>query len=924
MNTFTFNPRLFFINISLSLLLTFTFTFAFCLLEGYTKSLIVLVIMTLLMTKIVWFKKMTEHQRIVEALHHSEARYQAIIQNQSELICRFLPDTTLTFVNQAYCRHFGQTPEQLLGQKFLTLVSPHLHEITLAGIQQLIDNPKAAQTIIHEHSSAAADGSVTWQQWINSAILNDHGQIIEFQSVGRDITIRKQVEVALQRSQQQYQQLYEHLRDGLITINLQGLIMEFNPAFQQLIGYTTAEIYHLDCQKITPVQWHQMEQRIIQEQVLVRGYSDLYEKECMRKEGRIFPVEVQMYLITDTSGVATGIWAFIRDITERKWAQERLRLAGHYNRSLIEASLDPLMIITPEGKISDLNMATETITGYPRRELIGRNFANYFTEPVKAKAAHQQAYNQGKVRDYELEIRHKNDCTTPVLYNASVYRDETVAIIGVFTTMRDITQQKQAEQELRAAKEAAEVANRAKSSFLANMSHELRTPLNGVLGYAQILERDKTLTAKQREGINIIRRSGDYLLSLINEILDLSKIEAGRFELYLGDFHLGDFLKNINELFQLRARQKNIAYIYQPLSVLPEGLHGDEKRLRQILINLLSNAVKFTEHGEVSFKVSYRNERMLFQVEDTGIGIPLVDQEKIFQPFFQISDSHSSFQAEGTGLGLAITKKLVDLMGGQLQIESVPGLGSVFWVLLHLPVSKIIDSNYFYITSFITGFEGPPRKILVIDDKVENRLVIVDLLAPLGFQLYQASNAKGGLELAINIRPDLILIDLVMPVMDGFELVKQLRQVIEFKDTPMVAVSASVFAHHQQQSLAVGCNSFLAKPIHADILFDLLEKHLALRWIYELPPTVKPPSGAIETTMTALKNPPEQVLIGPTPEQAAILHELAFTDELSTVVNQAEQLAQTNPQLAPFVETVQTLAKEFKEEQLCQLLETYM
>lgn len=496
---------------------------------------------------------------------------------------------------------------------------------------------------------------------------------------------------------------------------------------------------------------------------------------------------------------------------------------------------------------------------------------------------------------------------------------EAGQIIGILGVSEDVTQRRLAEIALQQAKEAAEVANQAKSAFLANMSHELRTPLNGVLGFAQVLERDPNLNQKQLEHVSVIRRCGDYLLTLINDILDLSKIEAGRVELYPTDFHFGEFLQGVVELFHMRAEQKGISFHYEALSHLPQGVRADEKRLRQVLINLLGNAVKFTEQGGVTLKIGYDQGGMRFQVEDTGIGIAEEDLSKIFSPFQQVGDAR--YHAEGTGLGLAISKRLVEMMGGELHVESKLGKGSSFWIRLELPdVSQLLQIKTVENPKII-GFEQSSRSLLLIDDKWENRAILVNLLTPLGFTVTEACNGAEGVEIAKQMHPDLIITDLVMPVMDGFEAVRRIRQYPELQNTAIIAASASVFDYHQQESRDAGCNDFIAKPIRLDLLLEKIRELLQLTWIYEQAGNAATPENA----MLIAPAVDVSVKVHCSPVQATELYELARSGDIEELWGHLELFIQNSEGATQvWAKQLLQLSKAFKVDEVATLLEPYM
>jgi signal transduction histidine kinase/DNA-binding response OmpR family regulator len=508
---------------------------------------------------------------------------------------------------------------------------------------------------------------------------------------------------------------------------------------------------------------------------------------------------------------------------------------------------------------------------------------------------------------------------------------------------------KQAQEELQRAKDAAltakneaeeavriaDAANRAKSEFLANISHELRTPLNAVLGYTQILRHDQELNERQRNGIDIIHRSSEHLLLMINDILDLSKIEAHKMELLTSEFHLVNFLQSIVEITQIRARQRKIAFLHEVQSGLPEYVKGDEKRLRQVLLNLLSNAVKFTEKGRVTLRVksiekcrlriedsedpksqiSNLKSQIRFEVEDTGIGIPEHQVAHIFLPFHQLN--HPLIHMEGTGLGLAISTRLVQAMGGTLQVSSTPEKGSLFWFDLPLPQAVKPEQNILKARMQerrVIGFTGKSPKILIVDDEELNRELLVDILVPLGFEVAEAVDGQEALEKTRSFAPDLILLDLVMTGMDGFQVVERIRQHPDWQHIQIIAVSASAFQHTRDRSLETGCNDFIAKPLRMKDLLEKLHQLLPIEWVYEARP---------DDVVEALKSQSEK-LIMPPENTLRDLRDLAMKGHLRKILDYLEEMEQQTPQWEQFIENMRTFAKNFHMDQMCQFLEQYL
>ncbi len=403
--------------------------------------------------------------------------------------------------------------------------------------------------------------------------------------------------------------------------------------------------------------------------------------------------------------------------------------------------------------------------------------------------------------------------------------------------LREQNQQLQQEvQERRKAEATATAVSQAKSQFVANMSHELRTPLNAILGFTQIMNRDRFLSSEQRENLRIINRSGEHLMELINDVLDLSKIEAGIISLNETSFDLYFLIDNLEETFQYKAEQKNLRLIFSIAADVPQYITTDQKKLRGCLINLLGNAIKFTDYGSVTLRVkTYPNQSLLFEVEDTGPGIANDEVNQLFEAFVQTEVGIKS--SEGTGLGLAITQKFVQLMGGAITTSSVFGEGSIFKFNINIATadaSDIITKS----TRRVIGLESQSTyKILVVDDIAENRLLLVKLLQPIGFELNVAENGIQAIELWESWQPHLIYMDTRMPVKDGVEATREIRaresQLDVNTRTAIIALTASAFETRRAEILAAGCNDFIRKPFQEEVIFEKIAEYLGVRYVYE-------------------------------------------------------------------------------------------
>ena len=442
-----------------------------------------------------------------------------------------------------------------------------------------------------------------------------------------------------------------------------------------------------------------------------------------------------------------------------------------------------------------------------------------------------------------------------------------------------------AEEKLHTAKNEAETANKAKSTFLANMSHEIRTPMNAILGYAQILHRNTDLNVPQQKNIKNILESGGHLLHIINDILDISKIEAGKMELQTVDFNLNQTIRTIAAIVKPRCEEKNLKWALEGPGPQAIPIHGDEFKLKQILINLLSNAVKFTDSGKIELKWSIvKHDHYLFQIIDSGRGIPLEDRNKIFEPFQQIG---SGAKQEGTGLGLAIVRKQIELMGGVLTLHSTPEDGSEFNVTLHLPPAKgSIPTQSLLGTNVSRLAKGQQVKALVADDNLTNRNVLSGILEDVGVETITADNGRDAIKKIHTHQPDIVFMDMRMPIMDGVEAIKQISKEFPEGNIKTVAVSASALDNERKDFIAVGCNDYISKPVQIERVLECMANLLKIEYEYIIPDHDR---SATETPieLAELKIPED---LFSRMIEAARLHNIS---DLKVCLNETEELGES-------------------------------
>ncbi len=648
-----------------------------------------------------------------------------------------------------------------------------------------------------------------------------------------------------ERHQREAQEIFRttlySIGDAVITTDTEGRVRQMNPVAEQLTGWLEAEAREKPLEEVFRIANEETRaavdnpvQRVLQEGIVV-GLSN--HTILIARDGSERPITDSAAPIRLERGDVIGVVLVFRDQTAERAAQNALQESNAYNSSIIGILPDIIIRVSKEGAYLDIVTHSEDLLLLPKRALLGKNIADVMPAAVSDRimACIAKTLETGTLQTVEYDLdtpegsRHFEARLLPQKHG------EIIALV------RNITTQKQAE-ENRIARLTAEAANREKSMFLSNMSHEIRTPMNAILGFAQILEHDSSLTPKQTEQIRCINRSGRHLLSLINDILDMSKIEAGMTALHPAVFGLHDLLDDLQMMFRSRADSKGLRLIMERESDVPYHVLGDEGKLRQVLVNLMGNAVKFTRRGGVAVRVralpaegpqarDAQRLRLVVEVEDSGPGIPDADLDRIFDAFRQ---TEAGAKAGGTGLGLTISRRLVEMMGGQLTVRSATGKGSCFRfdVLLaraeEHPDEKQPEARHALGLEPGTG----PYRILVVDDAPDNRHLLCALLRPFGFEVQEAENGAKAVHIFQEWSPHAVLMDMRMPVMDGYEATRRIKACPAGRATPVIAVTASAFMDSEKEIEATGVSAYLRKPFRAEELFDLLKECLDLRYVY--------------------------------------------------------------------------------------------
>ncbi len=659
--------------------------------------------------------------------------------------------------------------------------------------------------------------------------------------------------------------IFNSIHFSSIATDASGVIQIFNVGAERMLGFAASEV--VNC--VTPVDISDPQELVDRAKALsdelgtpilpgfealvfkaTRGIEDIYELTYICKDGSRIPAVVSVTALRDAHNTIIGYLLISSDNTARKQVEaeqkkldQRLRDQQFYTRSLIESSIDALMTTDPQGIISDVNQQMEALTGCTRDELIGAPFKNYFTDAQRAEAGIRRVLNEKKLSNYELTARHREGRTTDVSYNATTFYDRERNLLGVFAAARDNPERKQLDLALRSAKSAAEDANQAKSDFLSSMSHELRSPLNAILGFAQLMESAAPPPSlPQKESIDQILQAGWYLLALINEILDLSLIESGKLVLSMEAMSVADALNDCEAMIEPQARKIGIRLDFPRLdgSRLDNALYvtADRTRLKQVFVNLLSNAIKYNRPGgtvavrcDVTAAIGANGGPVVrISFRDNGAGLSAAKLAQLFQPFNRLGQESGA--EEGTGIGLVVSKRLVELMGGAIGVESTEGVGSVFWVDLACAQASDLVAHPHELASLPPAQMAAGERqftVLYVEDNPANLMLVEKLLARRpGWSLLTATDGARGIEMARQAQPDVVLMDINLPGINGFQAMAMLAADLSTAHIPVVALSANAMRHDIARGREAGFFRYLTKPIKVAVLMATLEEALAL------------------------------------------------------------------------------------------------
>ncbi|NQT70906.1 MAG: PAS domain S-box protein [Desulfobacteraceae bacterium] len=787
-------------------------------------------------------RDISERKQAEEALRESEAKYRTILQSIQEGYFENDLAGNLTFFNDQFYEIFGYSRDELLGLNNRDYTTPETAKRMYQNFNEIYRTGKPSSII--EYEIIRKDGTINIVEISASLIKDSSGEPIGFRGVVRDISERKRVEEAMRESEERYLSVMEAAPDPIIVYDIDGMVTYLNPAFTGTFGWTMEE--SLGHRTYFVPEENVSETKDAIERVFRGETIRSLATRRLTKDGGILDVQLSASMFMGRDGKPAGRIMILRDVTEREKMAAAMRESEERYRSLFEESIDAICVAGADGKILDFNRAALDMWGYTREEMMRLGAPGLYFDPGNRSSFKQDIEKKGSVRDYEVRYRKKDGTLMECRESTILYRADDGSIIGYQGIIRDVTERNRMVVELRQAKEDAETANRSKTEFLASMSHEIRTPMNAIIGMADLL-KETPLMPEQLQYVRVFSSAGENLLKIINDILDISKVEAGQLDLEQIDFDLVEIVEKTCEVVAMRAHEKGLDLAFHVMPDVPNYLVGDPVRLRQILINLIGNAIKFTAKGEVFLEVKKQSSELtgkgakdvelLFSVTDTGIGIPPEKRDLIFDSFTQ-ADSSTTREYGGTGLGLTISKRLVKLMGGVIRVESEVDQGSTFAFTARFQVQaepkKFVQPPLVAAKEPAMGMPAAPEdlqplNILLVEDVEDNRLLIQSYLKKTPYQIEIAENGVIAVEKFTSGKYDIVLMDIQMPVMDGYTATREIRawerkQGVK-KVTPIVALTAYATKEEEQKSVDAGCTAHLTKPIKKARLMEAIPKY---------------------------------------------------------------------------------------------------
>lgn len=756
---------------------------------------------------------------------------------------------------------FGRAKDHFIPtyQNFLKCVHPEDLQMVIDAINYSLENDCAYSV---DHRIILPDGTCKIVHEQGDIIYNGENRPFHMIGTVQDITQRKQVEQALRESESRLEEAQKVAHIGSYEYDLETGKIEWSKELYRLYDLDPSQpppSFDRHLKRIHPED--RLKTQPLFEQLINNGISYQFDYRILLPNGIIRYAEARGKPIFDQHGKLIKVFGTALDITQRKQTEFALRESEERFRVIFEQAGIGMSICNLGGQFLQVNSTLAQIVGYSIPELLDRNIHDITA--VKYRATQKNKLRQlilGRSNNFSIEKYYicKDGSICWVNAIVSLTKDSQGNPKNLIYVVEDITERKKAKIQLEQAKEKAEAANHAKSQFLANMSHELRTPLNAILGFTQLMSRSANLSQTYQEYIQIINRSGEHLLSLINDILDLSKIEAGQLQTTQESFNLFSLLDEVQQLFSLKALSKDLQLNFERESNVPQYIKCDQKKLRSILINLLGNAIKFTDQGGIWVKIKseeiFNHDRnieenlinkyhIFFEIQDTGIGILPSEIDSLFDVFVQSQSGKK--QAEGTGLGLPISKHFVEMMGGKINLKSTEGEGSIFTFDIFCESTNIDEIGQTTPKYQIIGLDLLENKkypsLLIVEDQWTNCELLLNILQPLGFLINTAENGEKGIKEWENSHPDLILMDIRMPMMDGYEATREIRwreSLLKQKDpsfspVPIIALTASVFDSQRELLLEVGCTDFIPKPLDANKLLEKIGLYLGIDYIYQ-------------------------------------------------------------------------------------------